>query len=117
MNSAGVLDLWQGTAREFDDTLRDCPLDSSTRLQDAAIRIESAIKVVYRVTALEARAIEDMHEISRLWGTMSQICRDAVKKLGSISDKNRDCGVGIYIDRILDLANKCQRLQEMHRSP
>src|ERR1051325_4877798 len=117
MTAAGVMDLWQGTAHEFDETLRSHAIDSCSGAQDAAIRIESAIKVVYRVTALEARATEDMDEASRLWGTMAQICREAVKRLSAATEKNRDCGIGIYVDRILDLANKCQHLQEMHRSP
>jgi hypothetical protein len=117
MTATGVLDLWRGTAQEFDESLGSSPLDTCTQIQDTAVRIESAIKVVYRVTALEARSIDDMQMVSELWGNMAQICRDAVKRLTSMGDKNRDCGVGVYVDRILDLANKCQRLQEMHRSP
>jgi hypothetical protein len=117
MTATGVMDVWRGTVQEFDESLRSFPLDTCSQIQDAAIRIESAIKVVYRVTALEARSVDDMEAISNLWGAMAQICREAVKRLTSLTEKSRDCGVGIYVDRILDLSNKCQRLQEMHRSP
>jgi hypothetical protein len=116
MTATGVLDLWQGTAEEFEKNLQSFPADTCGRLQDAAIQIESAIKVVYRVTALEARSTEDLSEVARLWGAMGEVCQQAVKKLSALSQQQPDCGIGIYLDRILDLANKCRRLQEMHRS-
>jgi hypothetical protein len=117
MTATGVLDIWQGTAEDFDRSIQASPPDSCGGLHDAALQIESAVKVVYRVTAHEARATEDMSEVSRLWGAMAQICQQAVKRLATLSDGRPDCGANIYLDRILDLSNKCQRLQEMHRSP
>ncbi len=116
MKANGVLDVWQGTAAEFDKSILSAPPDTAGQFHDAAIQIESAIKVVYRMTAVEARNTDDMEEIARLWGAMAQVCQEAVKKLAQLVGDRRDCGVGVYIDRILDLANKCQRLQTMHQS-
>lgn len=112
MTANGVLDLWRGTEEEFQ---RRDMAGSCGRAHDSALEIESAIKVVYRVTAMEARNTDEMGEISRLWGAMAEICQDAVRKIATIIKEQPDCGLTVYVDRILDLAAKCQRLQRMHQ--
>ena len=77
------------------------------RLQDELIRI-------YRMVVLCVKDEPDLGKVALFWSFMVGMCDDFAKSLQKLKNDHPACGANTYYDRILDLRNKCQRLQEMH---
>ena len=45
---------------------------------------------------------------------MVEMCDEFLRRLSGLKERHPYCGAEIYYDRVLDLRNKCKRLQEMH---
>jgi hypothetical protein len=76
--------------------------------------LESELLQIYKIAALCARRTDDLEQISRGWGLMVQVCDETAKRLNTLAQEHPSCGADAFTDRVLDLRNKCRRLQQMH---
>ena len=81
----------------------------------AAMRFEGELLTIYKFVVQLARREDDLDKVASWWGTMVAQCDEFAKRLHNLSVAHPACGAGFYYDRVLDLRNKCQRLQQMHR--
>ncbi len=79
-----------------------------------ARQLETELLTVYKFIALGARQEPDLARVAALWGLMVEMCDAFGKRLSGLKEHHPDCGAEPYYDRVLDLRNKCRRLQEMH---
>ena len=69
---------------------------------------------IYKFAALSARKETDLGLIATTWAMVVKVCDESAKRLNVLVKQHPDCGADAYCDRVLDLRNKCQRLQQMH---
>jgi len=70
--------------------------------------------MIYRVVVMRVRKETDLSCISTLWESMTLMCDEFAERLHSLTTQHPLCGAEFYYNRVSDLRNKCQRLQEMH---
>jgi len=99
----------------FDRRVERLPSGLCAPFYEEARNLETELLSIYRMVALLARREEDLSQIADLWAGMTEICRQATARLHDLSQSYPNCGTQIYYDRILDLTNKCQRLNQIHR--
>ena len=99
---------------DFDRRIASIPVKLCAPFHEAARSLEAELIAYYRVAARLARGEEDLRRVASLWGSMTQICDTAARRLSNLVQAQPDCGTESYHDRILDLRNKCQRLHQMH---
>jgi hypothetical protein len=98
----------------FDERVAAIPADLCGPFYEEARRLETELLSIYRVFALLARKEDALDKIASLWGTMVAHCDQFAQKLSGLSQSHPNCGADFFYDRVLDLRNKCRRLQEMH---
>ena len=76
--------------------------------------LESELLMIYKMAALCVRREDDLDRIANLWGEIVSVCDQALVRLQRLIGIHPSCGADIYQDRILDLRNRCRRLQETH---
>ncbi|MGH7952524.1 MAG: hypothetical protein ACREFE_11485, partial [Limisphaerales bacterium] len=79
-----------------------------------ARQLETELLTIYKFVALSARRTEDLAQIAKSWGMMVKVCDESAQKLNALVQQHPYCGANSYYDRVLDLRNKCLRLQQMH---
>ena len=77
-------------------------------------RLEAELLTVYKMAALAARREQDLNCVSAIWGTLLGVCDAVARELNMLIQRHPACGADEYYDRVLDLRNKCNRLQQMH---
>src|SRR2546427_13260807 len=110
-----VQELGRAVLADFDRRVSDLPNDLCAPFHEEARQLETELLMIYRATVLCVRRQEDMNEVAARWGEMVEICNGSLARIQSLSEKHPGCGADFYVDRVLDLRNKCQRLQEMHQ--
>jgi hypothetical protein len=98
----------------FDMAVAAIPKDSCSLLHEEASRLEAGLLGFYRVVATMVRQEEDMNKVAVCWGAMVAVCDTYAERLAAFQREHPDCGAGFFYDRILDLRNKCARLQDLH---
>ena len=98
----------------FDQRVAAIPVEMCSPFYEEARRLETELLSIYRVFALLVRKEDALDQIAGLWGTMVAHCDQFAQKLHGLSQAHPSCGAEIFYDRVLDLRNKCRRLQEMH---
>lgn len=98
----------------FDKAVAAIPADSCSLFHDEASRLEAGLLGVYRVVATMVRQEEEMDKVAECWGAMVAVCDTYAERLGTFHQEHPSCGAGFFYDRILDLRNKCARLQALH---
>ena len=91
------------------------PPDLCLPFHQEARQLETDLVLIYRVAVLHVRkAGDDMDRVACIWKDMAMFCDETLKEISGLIEKHPDCDGDQYRDRILDLRNKCQRLQKMH---
>ena len=90
------------------------PNELCAPFQTEARQLETELLTIYKFVALSTRRDEDLNSVAKAWGLMVSVCDQSAKGLNTLVQQHPDCGADTYYDRVLDLRNKCQRLQQMH---
>jgi len=98
----------------FDQRVALLPKEMCAPFHEEARQLETELLGIHKLVVLCVRREEDLTCVSRLWELMVSLCDASAKRLGKLVKMHPQCGAQIYYDRLLDLRNKCQRLQQMH---
>lgn len=98
----------------FQQRIAAIPKDLCAPFHEEARQLETELLTIYKVVAICTRKEEDLERVANSWAFMVQMCDDAAKHLNQLAQNHPYCGAGSYYDRVLDLRNKCLRLQQMH---
>jgi hypothetical protein len=107
-------DLGKEMIAGFERRVAAIPSELCAPFNTEARQLETELLTIYKVVALATRNVEDLAEVAKAWSTMVTVCDESAKRLNSLVKQHPDCGADAYYDRVLDLRNKCQRLQQMH---
>ena len=107
-------ELGNSIITDFERRVASIPDYLCAPFHDEARQLETELLGIYRVVVLCARKEEDLEAVSKLWGLIVQICDQCLDQLRALAQKHPNCGADTYYDRVLDLRNKCNRLQQMH---
>ncbi len=99
---------------DFDRRIASIPGEMCSPFQDEARDLETQLLTVYQVIVRLARKSENLSQIAAWWKSMAELCDDAIARLGDLDQRHPGRGTDQYRDRLLDLRNKCSRLQQMH---
>ena len=99
---------------DFDRDVAAVPEDQCAPFHALAQNLQGNLLTVYRMVAMLAKHQEDLAKVATLWGCVVFMCDEFAKKLGELKTAHPYCGAESYYDRVLDLRNKCLRLQKMH---
>lgn len=72
------------------------------------------LEVCAGFVAQSARHEDDLAVIADNWRAMGKSCDQSLVLLQNLREKHPNCGAEYYMDRVLDLKSRCQRLCEMH---
>ena len=114
LRESDLLELTRESLAGSDQRLAAIPKDLCAPFYDEARTVETELLAVYRVAALCAKREDDLDRVSRWWGSMVEVCDIVLERLRDLSNARPACGAEYYCDRVLDLRNKCHRLQTMH---
>ena len=106
--------LAKSTLDDFDQEVATLAPELCIPFNQAAMRLEGDLLTIYKFVVKIVRREDDLDKVASWWGTMVSQCDEFGKRLHSLSVAHPECGAGFYYDRVLDLRNKCQRLQQMH---
>ena len=107
-------DLGKEMIAGFERRVAGIPRDLCAPFHNEARQLETELLTIYKVIALSTRNVKDLDAVAKAWGMMVKVCDEAAARLNSLVKQHPDCGADAYYDRVLDLRNKCQRLQQMH---
>ncbi len=113
-DTSDVLELSRATLEDANRRLSEIPADLCAPFYAEASNLEQQLLGVYRTVALCVRKEEDLEKIAAWWQAMTKACDEFSGRLADLSREHPACGSEFFYDRVLDLRNKCQRLQEMH---
>lgn len=99
---------------DFDRRLAALPDDLCSQFNAEARELETGILTLYKFVVLMVKKEENTDKVASLWGRMVEVCDDFSKRLANLQSMHPHCGAAFYHDRVLDLRNKCSRLQQMH---
>ena len=111
---AAVKELGESTLTEFDREVAGVAPDFCAPFNVAASRLEGQLLMIYKTVVQSVRREEDLDKTARCWGAMVKQCDEFAKRLHDLSVSHPGCGADFFYDRVLDLRNRCHRLQEMH---
>jgi hypothetical protein len=114
LGESDVRELAQSTLAEFDQEVATLEPELCVPFNQAAMRLEGELLTIYKFVVRIVRREEDIDKVASWWGTMVAQCDEFAKKLRDLASAHPACGADFFYDRVLDLRNKCQRLQKMH---
>jgi hypothetical protein len=114
-DTSDVLELSRATLDDTNRRLEAIPVDLCAPFYAEAANLEQQLLGIYRTVTLCVRKEEDLDKVAAWWQAMTSICDEFGGRLAMLSNEHPPCGAEFFYDRVLDLRNKCQRLQEMHR--
>lgn len=107
-------DLGNAMLEGFQRRVAAIPNDLTAPFHSEARQLETELLTIYKFVALSTRRTEDLTQVAKAWETMVQVCDESAKRLNTLVRQHPHCGAESFYDRVLDLRNKCQRLQQMH---
>jgi hypothetical protein len=114
LGQSDVKELAESTLATFDQEVAALPHELTMPFNQAAMRLEAELLTIYKFVVRIVRREDDLGEVAGWWGTMVSQCDGFAKRLHALAVAHPSCGAGFFYDRVLDLRNKCLRLQEMH---
>ena len=114
IEAADLRKIGESAVAEFDERISKIPQDLCGSFHSEAQRLETQLLTLYQMLVLFAKKADDLEKVASLWGCMVLICDGFSRKLGALANQHPYCGAESYYDRVLDLRNKCLRLQKMH---
>lgn len=109
-----VSELAAGALSRFDKAVRSLPDSLCAEFFAEARILQAELLLIYRLVALCVRDEDDLDKVAEMWGLMVKVCDDFAGTLGHLKQTHPACGAGLFYDQILDLRNKCRRLEELH---
>ena len=109
-----LLDLGNEMLAGFERRVAAIPTDLCAPFHSEARQLETELLTIYKFVALATRREEDLSRVAKSWEMLVKVCDEAARRLNVLVTQHPDCGANSYHDRVLDLRNKCQRLQQMH---
>lgn len=113
-DTSDVLELSRETLDQINRRLEAIPPDLCAPFFAEAANLEQQLLGIYRTVALCVRKEEDLDKVAAWWYAMTTICDQFARRLAKLCEEHPQCGSQVFYDRVLDVRNKCQRLQEMH---
>jgi hypothetical protein len=114
-DTSDVLQLSRAALDDTERRLEEIPADLCAPFNAEAANLEQQLLGIYRTVTLCVRKEEDLDKVAGWWQAMTSVCDEFSGRLAMLSREHPLCGAEIFYDRVLDLRNRCQRLQEMHR--
>lgn len=114
MQESNLQELGKSVLDSFDRRVAAIPQELCAPFHSEARQLEAELLTIYKMVALCVKQIEETNEIAGYWGLMVNVCDAATTRLSKLVAAHPHCGADCYYDRVLDLRNKCQRLQKMH---
>src|SRR5437867_11862236 len=105
--------LAKSTLDEFDQEIASLEPELCLPFNQAAMRLEGELLTIYKFVVQLVRREDDLEKVASWWETMVSQCDEFAKRLQDLSIAHAGCGAEFYYNRVLDLRNKCQRLQQM----
>ena len=99
---------------EFERRIAAIPKDMCAPFHAEARQLETQLLTVYQMVAKITKNVDDLPQVAQMWKTVVFMCDAFSLRLGDVVKKHPDCGADSYYDHVLDLRNKCLRLQMMH---
>ena len=106
--------LAKSTSDEFDREIASLQPELCVPFYQAAMRLEGGLQTIDKFVVRIVRREDDLNKVASWWATMVSQCDMFAGRLHDLSIAHPACGAEFYYDRVLDLRNKCQRLQQMH---
>jgi hypothetical protein len=106
--------LAEDALSRFDQRVAALLQDLCAPFNQEAVRLEAELLTIYKVVLQIVRKEDDLAGIASWWGTMVSQCDQFSKRLNDLSVAHPGCGAEAFHNRVLDLRNKCHRLQQMH---
>lgn len=104
----------QSTLNRFDDEVAALEPELCVPFNQVARTLEGKLLTIYEFVVRIVRREDDIGKVASLWAAMVSQCDAFAQRLRQLSVAHPACGAEFYYDRVLDLRNKCQRLQQMH---
>ena len=99
---------------DFERKIALIPKEMCAPFHHEARQLETQLLTVYQMVAQMTRNVDDLDQIASLWERVVLMCDAFAERLSALVKQHPQCGAGSYYDRVLDLRNKCLRLQTMH---
>ncbi|MEY2411384.1 MAG: hypothetical protein QOF48_4054 [Verrucomicrobiota bacterium] len=105
--------------QDHDRRVAAIPEDLCAAFNQEARQLNNELLTIYKIVAMMVRKMEviepdDLSKVAEAWGEMTAICDQASTRLSVLHKGHPYCGAQVYHDDVLDLRNKCRRLQQMH---
>ena len=114
-DTSDVFELSRATLDSANRRLEAIPADLCAPFYAEAANLEQQLLGIYRTVAICVRKEDDLDRVAAWWQAMTDVCDEFGRRLAKLAEEHPQCGSEIFYDRVLDLRNKCQRLQAMHR--
>ena len=114
LTSLELKELGDSSIVAFDKRVASIPNDLCAPFHQEARQLETELLTIYRIIALGVRKEQDLNAVAAAWGAMVAMCDTFAISLNKLTTKHPYCGADSYYNRVLDLRNKCNRLQKMH---
>ncbi len=103
----------------FDTRVAALPKDMCAPFREEARQLEAELLTIYKfvvmfVQKMETTDTDSLNPFADAWSSMVKLCDQAASKQSALASQHPQCGANEYFDRVLDLRNKCLRLQQMH---
>jgi len=108
-------ELGDSKIQAFDKRIASIPGDLCAPFHQEARQLEIELLTIYSFVVLGVRKELDLSIVASAWGAMVEMCDAVGKSLVKLHQQHPYCGAGAYYDSVLDLRNKCHRLQKMHQ--
>jgi hypothetical protein len=112
--ASGLRQLGDSAIADFDKRIASIPNTLCAPFHAEARQLEAALLMIYNVAVLCVKEEEVLENIASAWQCMVIVCDQFAARLRDLSKSHPFCGAQAYYDTVLDLRNKCQRLQQMH---
>ena len=113
-DTSDILAVSRETLDEADRRLSEIPADLCAPFNAEARNLEQQLLNMYRTVTRCVRKEDDLDRIAAWWEAMTKICDEFASRLAKLCREHPQYGSEFFYNRVLDLRNKCQRLQEMH---
>ncbi|HEV7403235.1 MAG TPA: hypothetical protein VGO11_09925 [Chthoniobacteraceae bacterium] len=113
-DTSDIMELSRVTLDETDRRLQGLSADLCSPFYAEARTLEQHLLQIYRMVALCAKKEDDLDKIASWWAAMTEVCDHFAEKLNVLCTDHPACGADYFYDRVLDLRNKCQRLNRLH---
>lgn len=107
-------ELGDSKIRAFGARVASIPNELCAPFHLEARQLEAELLTIYAFVVLGVRKEEDLKAVADAWAGMVAMCDAVAIHLNSLAKKHPYCGADSYYDSVLDLRNKCSRLQQMH---